>query len=301
MPAKRTRKTYVGRVYLGHGQYHWVGRFPTRKARDAAVARARVELARERTAEALTCAEWADRYLARYERSHKASSSDTARGALRRFVAGFGDRPLDSITRIEAIDWAERVPVGVAAVGVTCMNAAVDAELIERNPFRGLGRRGRGRSDQAPATEEEFERLLVACAVHGWYAPQMRALVTFAAYSGMRPGELFALEWTDIDLLAMRIDVCRRVYRGALDVPKSNKPRRIALTPPARDALLGLPTRQQGGLVFRSKLGRRLLSRRSPATGARCSRAPASSSTSTSRPSTTPSTTCTPRSASRRA
>jgi integrase len=84
----------------------------------------------------------------------------------------------------------------------------------------------------------------------------MRALVTFAAYSGMRPGELFALEWPDIDFDAMRIDVRRRLYRGRVDLPKSNKPRRIALTPPARDALLGHP--RDGALVFRAKRGGRL-------------------------------------------
>jgi integrase len=86
----------------------------------------------------------------------------------------------------------------------------------------------------------------------------MRALITFAAYSGLRPGELFALEWGDIDFDAMRVDVKRRLYRGQLDLPKSNKSRRIALTPPARDALLGQPTRHDGGLVFRSKRGVRL-------------------------------------------
>jgi integrase len=252
------RKVYVGRIHLGHGKYHWVGRFPTRKARDAAVARARVELARSRATGGLFCGEWADRYLARYERDHKASSTDTARAALRRFRADFGERPLDSITRIEAIDWAERVPVGVAAVVVTCMNAAVDAELIDRNPFRGLGRRGRGRADQHPPTEGEISALLEACAALGRYAPQMRSLIVFCAYSGIRPGEAFALEWADIDFTNMRIDVKRRVYKGKVDLPKSNKARRVALTPPARDALLGLSSRTEGGLVFRSKMGKRM-------------------------------------------
>ena len=35
--------------------------------------------------------------------------------------------------------------------------------------------------------------MLDACSALGDYAPQMRALMTFAAYTGMRPGELFAL------------------------------------------------------------------------------------------------------------
>ena len=56
---------------------------------------------------------------------------------------------------------------------------------------------------------------------------------------------------------AMRVDVRRRLYRGRIDIPKSNKVRRIALTPPARDTLLGLPSRREGGLVFRSKTGKR--------------------------------------------
>jgi integrase len=141
---------------------------------------------------------------------------------------------------------------------VRLFGAAVDAELVERNPFRGLGRRTRGRADQHPPTEEELSLLLDACAVHGWYAPQMRALIVFAAYSGMRPGELFALEWGDVDFDSMRVDVKRRLYRGQLDLPKSNKTRRIALTQPARDALLAQPTRQEGGLVFVSKRGVRL-------------------------------------------
>src|SRR5262249_55157058 len=73
-----------------------------------------------------------------------------------------------------------------------------------------------------------------------------------------RPGELFALEWDDINFQTMRVDVKRRLYRGELDLPKSNKPRRIALTPLARDALLSQPTRQDGRLVFASKRGGRL-------------------------------------------
>ena len=139
---------------------------------------------------------------------------------------------------------------------ITLMNAALDAELIDRNPFRGLQRPTRGRSDDAPPTTEELDRIVQACAVHGSYAAQMRALVLFAAYSGMRPGELFALEQADVDRDAMRIDVRRRLYRGRVDLPKSNKPRRIALTPPALEALELLPHR--AGLVFLSKQGRRL-------------------------------------------
>ena len=257
-----SKKLYTGRIYLGlrdgRQRYHWVGRFPTRKARDLAVAKARVELDGRRTHKAMTCQQWVDRHLARYERSRKRSSYGTAASALARFAADFGPRPIGTITRIEAMEWAERVPASRIPPVITLFNAAIDAELIDRNPFRGLARSTRGRADQHPPTPVEMDRILEACSTHDWYAGQMRALTTFAAYSGLRPGELFALEWADIDFEAMRIDVRRRVYKGTIDIPKSNKTRRVALTPPARDSLLGHPTRATGPLVFTSKQGKRL-------------------------------------------
>lgn len=204
-----------------------------------------------------TVASYASQFLTDYQRTRKASSADTAERALAAFVKDFGPRRLDSITRMEAREWARGVPQSRIPVVVTMFNRAVDDdELLERNPFRGLSHRTRGRSDERPPTEAELDRLLAACSALGGYAPRMRALIKFAAYTGMRPGELFALEWADIDFDAMRIMVRRRVYKGELDLPKSNRVRRIALTPPARDALLGQP--RTGPLVFTGKRGGRL-------------------------------------------
>lgn len=257
------RKQWNGRIYLGRDQqgrqrFHWVGRFDTRRERDAAVARAKVELENRLTGETMTCREWADRFLARYRREHKASSYGTIQQSLSRFLDEFGDRPVGSVSRIEAMDWAQATPRSVIPAAVTLFNAAVDAELIDRSPFRGLGKRTRGRSDLAPPTDAELDKLLDSCSVLGWYADQMRSLIRFAAHTGMRPGEMFALEWADIDFDGMRVRVERRVYGGSVDTPKSNRIRTIALMPKARDALLGLPTRQDGDLVFRSKMGKRM-------------------------------------------
>jgi len=52
--------------------------------------------------ERLTCQEYAERYLMRYERDHKRSSYDAARSNLKRFLEDFGQRPLNSIERHEA-------------------------------------------------------------------------------------------------------------------------------------------------------------------------------------------------------
>jgi integrase len=55
---------------------------------------------------------------------------------------------------------------------------------------------------------------MAAKRLHGDYGPTIKALILLAAYTGMRSGELFALEWSDIDFEAMRIHVHRRVTRA---------------------------------------------------------------------------------------
>jgi integrase len=140
---------------------------------------------------------------------------------------------------------------------VTLFALAVDEERLERTPFRGTMRKPKGRADERPPSEEEMLLLLASCRALGDYAPRMEAMITFAAYMIMRPGELMMLDWdTDIDLDADEVHVDERLYRGEVDLPKSNKPRTVALTPPARRALLSLPERH--GLVFRNKTGGRL-------------------------------------------
>lgn len=268
------RKTWVGRVYLGRDaqgrqQFDWVGRFKTRRERDDAVAARRVELARLAAQEPRlpTCDEYADRYLREYARTHKGSSLSTAEDALKRFRRDFAGRRLD-VPRAEAKDWANgegkwktagRPPASSVFPVVTLYNYAIDEDdlPIDRNPFRGLGERSKGRAAVPPPTEEEFDAILGACDALGAYAPVMRAFLRFAAFTLMRPSEMFALEWADIDFEAMRIAKARRVYRGVVDTPKSGA-KTIALPAPARDALLGLP--RDGRYVFTSKTGRRLSS-----------------------------------------
>ena len=256
------RGRYLGRIMID-GRYAFLGYYCSKRERTAAQEAKRRELAAaiEQAAkpksETITCAEWCDRYLAKVEREQKASSLGTARQALKRFREEFSDRPIGSIEDVEAEDWIHAVPPSSVPQVVTCMNYAVKMRVIPHNPFRGKSKRGRGRADTPPPTVKQLEALLDACDVLGDYAPQMRALIVFAAYTGMRPGELYELRWSDIDLASNRITVSRRLYRGAVGTPKSNKPKTIALPPPARDVLLRQPTRTSE-LVFVSMRGKQL-------------------------------------------
>lgn len=265
------RKTWPGRIFLGRDesgkqQFYWVGRFATKRERDSAVAKARTERPWEgKRPDGLTCDEWTDRYLARYERlvekrERKASSLSTVRGSLKAFREAFGARLVVSVEPVEAEDWAQTVPPSVVAPVVAMFNYAVRMRVVERNPFGGLGGgRGRGRADEAPPTLEQLQALRGGCAALGVYGPQMRDLIDFAALTLMRPGELYELRFPDVDLVANRVQVSRRLYRGVVDVPKNGAAKTIALVPPAREILLRQPTRaRDDGLVFVSKTGKRL-------------------------------------------
>jgi integrase len=57
----------------------------------------------------------------------------------------------------------------------------------------------------------------------------------------MRPGELFALRWSDVDFTMLRIHACRRLDKGRLGAPKNGHERTIVLTRQVRDVLEDLP------------------------------------------------------------
>jgi integrase len=253
------RGKYLGRIWID-GKQRYLGYFCTQRERRAAQEAAK-RLLREQTAKPKaepTINEWCDRYLAKAAREQKASSLSTARQALKAFREQFGARPIRSIEPIEAEDWTLTVPKSSVPPVVTCMNYAVKMRVLDHNPFSGLGKRTKGRSDRHPPTEREFQALLDACDVLGTYGPRMRDLVEFGSLTLLRPSELYELRYSDIDLTANRIHKDRRLYRGTVDTPKTGR-RVIALPPPARAILLRQPTRtREDGLVFVSKQGKQL-------------------------------------------
>jgi integrase len=80
-------------------------------------------------------------------------------------------------------------------------------------------------------TFEEAERL-VAGSSPGW-----RAMIVVALKTGLRHGELLALRWEDIDLVAGRLMVRRSLSGKRIDTPKNHKSREVALSDEAIRAL----------------------------------------------------------------
>lgn len=248
------RKNSKGKTRYGvrvdeNGKQVWLGTFETLgEARTAEYnARHRPKVVR------MTCGEYVDHWLEGYAMRVKSSSYDTAENALRGFKKDWGAVPLTAVSRTEAEKWARKNGWRVPTV-TTLFNAAFEAELVHRNPFKGLSTKSTGRKHTAPLTVEEVERLAaIADRMHGKY---LRSFILFGAYSAMRVGELFGLQWADIDFERNRINVNRRVYRGLVDLPKSNRTRLVSLTPPAKQALADLDRSTEW--VFLNKNGGRM-------------------------------------------
>jgi len=77
----------------------------------------------------------------------------------------------------------------------------------------------------------EADRLIAAA------QGQLRTMILVALKTGMRHGEILALRWQDVDLVAGRITVRQNVVRGRIGTPKSGKPREIPLGDDVRAAL----------------------------------------------------------------
>ena len=87
------------------------------------------------------------------------------------------------------------------------------AGLIENNPFTGLRLRGTGWAENLDVLPERDVHRLCDCALEVWDGEvglTMRALISVAAFVGMRPAEIYGMRWSDIDLRAEEIHVERQ-------------------------------------------------------------------------------------------
>ena len=136
---------------------------------------------------------------------------------------------------------------------------AIDDQLHPGpNPFANLRlEQSRGRKDLIALTEDELTELSEkALEVLGEFGPTFRAMIVFSAYVGLRPGELFALERSDVgrDEVAIRQNLDGT---GTIKAPKNGRERIVVLPPPAREALADVPVRLDVPWQFVTPRGRR--------------------------------------------
>jgi integrase len=252
----RRGKTYGVSVYdRGLKRKRWIGTFATLRE-----ARAAERVAARRAPDVSTedCRAFAGRWVDDYPRSAPATMR-TYRYALRQFANHFADVPLTKIDRPRARAWALQQPQSnVRVVRAMFTDAINDGLHPGPNPFANMRlEQPRGRKDLDALTEPRVLEL-ADCALHahGAYGPTFRAMILFAAYVGLRPGELYALERTDVSSDEV---VIRQSLDGTGEIkrPKNGKARVVILPPPAREAIRGLPTWSDVPWLFTTPRGRR--------------------------------------------
>lgn len=255
--SKTKKVRYAVKVSRPGGVQQWLGTFDTlREAREAE----RKALVRPRAHRQETCQSFARRWVKDYPRPREATNQTNANA-----VSQFAEDPrfekvrLDDLDRRTAREWAMKHPSQHPALRAM-FNDAVRDELCQSNPFADLRLPlSRGRKDLVPITEADLGQLC-QCAqkAHGDYGDTFEALILAAAYTLMRPGELFVLEWEDIDFENNLITVSKTLSGDRfVEKPKNGRVRTIILPPPVKLALLNLDRISGTDRVFSTIRGER--------------------------------------------
>lgn len=203
----------------------------------------------------------------------QASTNQHNEERVRSFVSWMESRrgrdfPLAGVSEEDAALFAIEHPSRVREVKAA-FNDAMRIRAVDRNPFDAVkvDRSGRGRKDIRILSLDDLELLLLAAREEwGDYGAQMAGMIEVAAWTGLRPSELYLLSFVRstagspvnfVDLDARRIHVDWAIKRGnVVGRPKYESVRRVIVLPPAYTALRGLrrgasPT----GMVFTTQRG----------------------------------------------
>ncbi len=205
---------------------------------------------------------WYDVYV---KTNNKPSEQRTKRIVLRRhLVPCFGKSALDAITALHIEQFkASQLKSGLAPKTVNNSLAILGKCLRTAEEWGEVVRMPKIKPLQVPP--QKFDFLSVEEAnrlIRAGNDPQWRAMVVVALRTGLRLGELLALDWTDIDLEASRLTVRRSVFGNQFVSPKSNRIRHIPLTDQTLRVLCAI--KQPAGLVFKRR-GPGPLNRKTPA------------------------------------
>lgn len=253
---------FMARPYIpGLGEHRYAGTFDT-EAEAVKAAIEKIEEERILPANKETVATFAARWVRDFPRP-KESTNDRYRTDAQRFADHVGaTKKLHEVTVPEARSYVRGRPQDLGALRAMFSDARRDG-LVRSNPFSELGiKKGRGRKDIIPVTEEELQRLGdLALEAHGSldheYGRTFRAMLLFAAHSGLRSSEVCGLDKADIDYEAEEIFVRQQYHKRRLTLPKNGRTRKVVLSPPAADALRSMKV-SLGEFLFPGKLGQRI-------------------------------------------
>jgi integrase len=234
------------------------GTFRTKAEAKAARERARTRLATERDRSDVTVAGFAERWTTDPLFSRpKESTNIFNRERIKHFVEQYGTLPIAAVDDHVVSEWLTGGHrVGTVPSLRAMFNDAASAKggrLIERNPFAGLGlRKGHGNRHRQPPPEDQMWALVDHA--RRLTPPSFAAWLEVASFTAMRPGELDALGWSQIDFDTglIAVSVQWNVKTRSFTEPKY-RPYTIALVEDAEQRLRMLP--RESRFVFTTLRG----------------------------------------------
>lgn len=190
---------------------------------------------------------WFDSYV---KVNNKYSEILNKEGMLRvHLVPYFGNKSLDQIRTLDIEEYkGKKLQEGQSMKSVNnhliafnkCMRTAQDWEVINQIPKVKLLKVPPQKFDFL--STEECSTILSRC------EGMLGEMVLFALYTGVRFGELIAVDWSDINFSKGIVTIQKSITRGQLGSPKSNRIRYIHLH---KNILQILNARaQQNGFIF---------------------------------------------------
>jgi integrase len=201
-----------------------VGGFATRAEAQRALQNNLARVGPDGRAATITLAEWVEEYL----QTHTGERVTIAklRWLLGKATAALGGMPLAELSPEAICAWRLTVPEGHRYEATQALrqvlNRAVAWRLLEENPAkRGVPNPGRRCREQRPL--DSWEQIRTVAAALGRARGPM---VLFAAATGLRPSELFALEHGDVDRQAGVVQIRRAYANGRVKQTKTRLSRR---------------------------------------------------------------------------
>jgi integrase len=201
----------------------------------------------------MTLGEWVVEYL----ETHPGERVTVAklRWLLGKATAELGEVRLAELSPEQVCAWRLTVPEGHRFEATQALrqvlNRAVAWKLIEENPAKRVPNPGRRCREQRP-----FDSWAQLRSLADHLGPMFGPMVVFAAATGLRPSELFAVEHGDIDRAAGVVQIRRAYANGRVKQTKTRLSRRaVPLQAIAVDALDQLRPREDSPLIFPNARG----------------------------------------------
>lgn len=201
----------------------------------------------------LTIGAYAERFLERREKTHRAADCDS--GRWKNHVGPFFDHLKPSEidkARIRAFveaQLADGLSAGTVRIHVALLSALftelVEDGLTANNPARGLPRSTRRliKPTYDPRTTPFIEKIDDVRRIYLALPEPLNIAYAVGALAGLRTGEVFALKWSHIDLATRRIHV-RESVKGPL---KDKESRMTPILDPLLPALTAWKLKSGGG------------------------------------------------------